>query len=61
MQVQASAKDILNFDNVCKLSDKYKVDNRLIYELHSQFISIRDMQKSIYHVILYTLFFRLIP
>lgn len=48
MMVQASAKDILSFDNVCMLSEKYKFDNKLIYELHSEFISIRDMQKSLY-------------
>lgn len=45
MMVQATAKDLLNFDSVCLLSEKYKFDNKLIYEIHSEFISIRDLQK----------------
>jgi hypothetical protein len=50
MMVQATEKDILSFENVCLLSEKYKFDNKLIYEIHSEFISIRDMQKSMYKV-----------
>lgn len=44
MLVQATAQDIISFENICKLSNKYKIDNKIIYELHSEFISIRDMQ-----------------
>ena len=43
MVVQATAKDIISFEKICKLSHKYGIDNKLIYELHSEFISIRDM------------------
>lgn len=51
MMVQATAKDILNFESVCSLSELYKFgNNRIIYELHSEFISIRDMQKSMYQL-----------
>ena len=45
-QVQKASNDVLNFENICKLGHKYQMDNKMIYELHSQFISIRDMQKS---------------
>lgn len=50
MVVQATAKDIISFEKICKLSHKYGIDNKLIYELHSEFISIRDMQKSKYEI-----------